>query len=166
MIDLTELERSVLTKLLAGEHPVLEQLRSQLRSCRVVHREMTGHGFFAQLDVGNTSASLDVNVSFGDVAAEISGMTQGAGFELLVKNGRLITLEGYGYDDPWPSAITGYTLKYITYGIKGRSTTEDQCEWKAGGTTGDQRDWAELGKELKRGTVHHGGKEGQREAPG
>jgi len=120
MIQFTELERAVLAKLLAGEHPLLNQLRSQLRSCRIVRREMTGHGFYTHFSVGDAPAPLDVKVSFGDVVAEIDGMPDGAGFELYVEHGQLSMLEGYGYDDPWPRSVTGFALRYAT---------------------GDERDW-------------------------
>jgi hypothetical protein len=124
---LNELERAVLTKLLEGEHPLLAQLREQLPHCRVSHRELTGHGFFAYLNVGDAPGADDVKLRFGDVVAEIDGMLHGAGFLLFVDQGLLTMLEGYGYDDPWPSGIMGFTLKY---------------------TYGEKRDWAALRKDL------------------
>jgi hypothetical protein len=127
MIDLAELERAVLTKLLAGEHPLLEQLRNQIPKCRVSRRELTGAGFYADLDVGDSPAADDVNLRFGDVIAEIEGMAHGAGFVLYIEHGRLSMLEGYGYDDPWPNTITRYTLQY---------------------RAGDNRDWDTLRKVL------------------
>lgn len=127
MMELTELERAVLAKLLSGEHPLLDELRQQLAKCRVTKREMTGHGFFTHLDVEDTGAAADVKVRFGDVVAEIEGMPDGAGFELFIERGCLSMLEGYGYDDPWPSTIASYTLRY---------------------TTGDERDWDALRKAL------------------
>ena len=114
MMDVTGLERAVLTKLLAGEHPLLDQLRRQLATCRVSRREMTGHGFFTHLDVGNTPPAGNMKLSFGDVVAEIENMPDGAGFELYIEHGCLSMLEGYGYGDPWPPAITSYRLKYTT----------------------------------------------------
>jgi hypothetical protein len=127
MVDLEELERAVLTKLLAGDHPLLGQLRNQLSMCRVTSNELTGAGFYAHLDVGDAPAAGDVKLRFGDVIAEVSGMAHGAGFLLYVEHGRLSMLEGYGYDDPWPSTIKGYTLKYVA---------------------GVNRDWAALNKAL------------------
>ena len=61
-------------------------------------------------------------MSFGDVVAEIEGMPDGAGFELFIEHRRLSMLEGYGYDDPWPSTIASYTLRY---------TTDDRRDWDA-----------------------------------
>ncbi len=46
---------------------------------------------------------------------------------LYIEHGRLSMLEGYGYDDPWPTTIAGYTLRY---------------------STGDERDWGALKKVL------------------
>jgi hypothetical protein len=127
MNESTELERAVLEKLLAGEHPLLEQLRKQLPFCRVSRRELTGVGFYTHFDVGNAPVDVDVNVRFGDVHADLEGMVDGAGFVLYVEHGRLSMLEGYGYDEPWPTTITTYTLRY---------------------STGKQRDWVDLRKEL------------------
>jgi len=127
-MELTELERAVLAKLLAGEHPLLAQLRKQLPNCRASRRELTGHGFYTDLDVGDTPEAADVKVIVNDVVADIEGMPDGAGFVLFVEHGRLSLLEGYGYDDPWPSTITGCTLNY---------------------RTGGDRDWAALRKELR-----------------
>lgn len=127
MIELTELEREVLNKLLEGDHPLLMQLRKELSICRVSRRELTGAGFYTHFDVDVTSGATDIKLRFGDVIAEISGMVHGAGFVLYVENGRLSMLEGYGYDDPWPSTITGFTLKY---------------------SAGDKRDWVALKRVL------------------
>jgi hypothetical protein len=127
MIELTELERAVLNKLLEGNHPLLMQLRKDLSICRVSRREMTGAGFYTHFDAGVAPTASNSKLRFGDVVAEIDGMTHGAGFVLYVENGRLSMLEGYGYDDPWPSTITGYTLKY---------------------TTGNKRDWGDLKRSL------------------
>lgn len=113
--DLTDLERSVIDKLLAGEHPVLEALRGQLRSCRVRSRELTGCGFFTELQVDRglrvapTSAE---KLRIGDVNAKIGGLEHGAGFVLFVKDGYLDMLEGYSYEEPWPESIDEFELSY------------------------------------------------------
>lgn len=121
----TELEYAVLERLLAGRYPLLEQLRKQLTVCHVSRREMTGAGFYTYFDVGDVPVADDTTVRFGDVLAEVQGMVHGAGFVLYVEHGRLSMLEGYGYDDPWPTEITAYTLRY---------------------TAGEHRDWVALRK--------------------
>jgi len=120
-------EQAVLEKLLAGEHPLLKQLREQLIGCRVRRREFTGAGFYTYFSVENIPVAVDAKVRFGDVLAEVEGMVHGAGFVLYVEHGRLSVLEGYGYDEPWPTTITAFALRY---------------------STGEQRDWAALRKVL------------------
>jgi hypothetical protein len=93
----------------------------------VIRREQTSAGFFAYFDVGDAHAANDITTRFGDVLAEVEGMPNGAGFILYVERGRLDMLEGYGYDDPWPTTITSYTLRY---------------------KAGDKRDWDALRKDL------------------
>ena len=48
----------------------------------------------------------------GDVYAEIPGLEHGAGFVLYIKDGYLDMLEGYSYDEPWPSSVEGFALHY------------------------------------------------------
>ncbi|NLW87211.1 MAG: hypothetical protein GXY38_10100 [Planctomycetes bacterium] len=129
MTELTHLERAVLVKLLEGAHPLLERLRHQLSSCRVSHREMTGHGFYTYFDIEEeNAASGGSTVILGDVCAEVDGMEEGAGFLLYIEQGHLTMLEGYAYDEPWPCTIAGYTLSY---------------------NAGEQRDWNALWKVLE-----------------
>ena len=113
MENLTELETAVLAMILDGDHPVLRQLREQLASCHVKRREFTGVGFYTHLDVGDARPSGATPLRFGDVTAEIEGMACGAGFLLFVEHGRLCMLEGYSFDEPWPSTVDKYRLKYM-----------------------------------------------------
>ena len=113
MQQLTPLETEVIAMLLAGSHGILRQLRVQLDGSQVGERLNTGHGFYRDFDVPEeTALSKDVNFELGDVDAEIPGMTYGAGFLLFVRDGRITCLEGFSYDEPWPSVETGYRLKY------------------------------------------------------
>lgn len=113
MSNLTELERAVLDKILDGDHPLLEILRNQLSNDRVSRREMTGTGFFTYFNVGDPPVADVEKIVFGDVSADIEGVHHGAGFLVWVEHGRLIMLEGFTYDDPWPDEIEQYTLKYL-----------------------------------------------------
>ncbi len=53
------------------------------------------------------------SVKFGDVIAEIPGLSGGAGFLLYIENGILDVLEGYSYDEPWPTSTEGFTLRFL-----------------------------------------------------
>lgn len=113
--ELTDLERNVLEKLLAGAHPVLQALRQQLWGCRVRSRELTGYGFFTELQIDRTVPTAPTSVErlrIGDVNAKIAGLEHGAGFVLFVNGGYLDMLEGYSYDEPWPEAISDFELSY------------------------------------------------------
>jgi hypothetical protein len=111
--DLDMLERAVLEKLLDGEARVLTELRQQLSVSRVEDRDLTGHGFFTTLAVdGSQSQSAGWSGRIGDVQAEIEGLNHGAGFVLTIEDGYLQTLEGYSYEEPWPSEVSAFSVSY------------------------------------------------------
>lgn len=114
-IDLSEFERAVLDKFLAGDHPVLEVIRQQVQGARVTERDMTGVGFFIRFEIPRTAARASDTVDtihLTDVVAEIHPLAHGAGFVLYVTNGALAALEGFSYDEPWPDSIRSYELSY------------------------------------------------------
>lgn len=108
------MERAVLGKILAGDHPVLAELRAQAARASAVSREFTGVGFYLRFDVPSDVPTLTAprDFAFGDVYAEIKGMKHGAGFVLFVRDGRLDQLEGFSFDEPWPEEILGFGLAY------------------------------------------------------
>lgn len=123
MTELTALERAVLSKFLAGEHPVLDQLRRQLGTCRVSNRTTSGVGFFTEFAC---TADVEPPIVFDttlrvDVHAEVDGLEYGAGFLLFIKRGRLDMLEGFtNAGEPWPGALGLYELVARSYNEHGR----------------------------------------------
>jgi hypothetical protein len=113
--DLTFLERAVLEKLLAGEHPALVALRAQAKLARMAKRELTGVGFYCAFDVPPEAPAVDGSPDFtiDDVKGESRGLAHGAGFVVFVRSGRLASLEGFTYDEPWPLDPTGMELSYL-----------------------------------------------------
>ena len=110
---MTPLERQVIATLLAPDHPVMDALRRQFDACRVASREFTGHGFFSTLVVADGVEAAPVTLrqlDLGDVTATIDGLEHGAGFVLFVRDGVLHMLEGFAYDEPWPSAIGRFEI--------------------------------------------------------
>jgi hypothetical protein len=113
MEGLNDLEQAVLDKILAGDHPVLATLRLQAKNARLVKRELTGVGFFCDLEVP-PKHRLEGKTKFeiGGVHGKLDGLEHGAGFVLFVRDGRLDMLEGFSYDEPWPNEIRSFSLSY------------------------------------------------------
>jgi hypothetical protein len=111
-MTLSVFERSVLTELLEGEHPILRILRTQLDGAHVTSREFTGAGFFSDLAVPTSVEKVPYagRFAFGDVQATIFGLEYGAGFVLFVDQGYLSFLEGYAYGEAWPETISTFSL--------------------------------------------------------
>ena len=111
---LTPLEQAVLDKLLAGDHPALAVLRTQAEQSHVSHREFTGVGFWTDIDMPDDLAAVTPSdFTVGDVHATVDGLERGAGFVLLVRGGRMVQLEGYAHDEPWPLEIGAFRVAYI-----------------------------------------------------
>ena len=114
-MTLTDFEKHILELILAGDHHVLQSLRSQLGNCCVTNREFTGCGFFTSLEVVPSESVARIGsrrLHVGGVVAKIPGLKHGAGFILFVKNGYMCTLEGYTYNEQWPASFDSYELAY------------------------------------------------------
>jgi hypothetical protein len=111
----TTFEKAVLDKLLAGDDPVLEQLRFQASLARLASRQDSEVGFFLTFDVPDEAPTIlnPKDFHFGDVTASVDGLQFGAGFVVFVRGGRLDSLEGYSYDEPWPKTIREFELAYL-----------------------------------------------------
>ena len=117
MNELNTIESAVLKKLLEGSHPVLEALNSQLDNCQVKKRELTGVGFFTEMDISPSVSKAPVSskkIYFGDVIAEVEGLKNGIGFLLYIVDGQIQMLEGYTFDEPWPDIIKHMELKFTS----------------------------------------------------
>lgn len=114
MKNISPLESAVLEKLLFGEDPTLSILRAQTRCAHVASRQFTGAGFYLVFGLPEDAPKVagEPNFEIGDVHAKLEGLQHGAGFVLFIKNGRLDMLEGYSYDEPWPTQTRGIELFY------------------------------------------------------
>ena|SRR5438105_10652676 len=116
---LTDLERSVLDKILHGDAPILRALQQQAASAVVSERELTGTGFMTRLTLPRAVPRAPVKpgmIRFGDVEAQIEGLQYGAGFLVYVRDGFLAAVEGYSYEEPWPTSIGTFSVKYMSDG--------------------------------------------------
>ena len=109
---MTPLESAVLDKLLAHDGEPLDTLRQQLAHSSVSKREFSGVGFFTRFSVpAEAPVRRDLcDAELGDVEAEIAGLQHGAGFLLFVRGGVVSFLEGFSYDDLWPSVVTDFRV--------------------------------------------------------
>jgi hypothetical protein len=99
-----KLVAELLPRLIEGSHPALAALRAQLPYLRVTSVELTGAGFYADLEVvGNTPLAVPADFAGGYALITFAGSPGEAGRVLFVRNGCLSMLEGYTYgDEPWP----------------------------------------------------------------
>lgn len=113
MEGLSPLEKAVLERLLAGEHPVLAALRIQAERGKLASREHTGVGVFCNFAIPRDAPRITSHkrIVFGDVHARIDGLEYGAGFLVFVIDGYLGLLEGYSFDgEPWPEVVGQFAL--------------------------------------------------------
>ena len=115
-MELTALERAVLDKLFAGDHPSFPAFRAQVERVRVIERTFSGVGVFSDLmvpeDVPAASGLAKDPLWWGDVYVEFDGLAHGGGFVIRIADGRLEMLEGFTFDEPWPAEGTGFRLRY------------------------------------------------------
>lgn len=100
---------------LAGEGEALAILRRQLATCAVTARRNTGVGFYADLLPAAEAPSAQLSsteLQIQDVYAEVDALENGAGFVVYIESGRLAMLEGFAFDEPWPSVISTFSVKY------------------------------------------------------
>ena len=114
MKDMTDFEREVLNKVLDGDRPVLAALRKQVESARLLSREYTGVGFFADFALPpNTARVTSPDFTITDVSASVAGLRYGVGFVLFVRGGLICDLEGFTIgEEQWPDPIGDYKLQY------------------------------------------------------
>lgn len=87
-------------------------IRQQLAHATVAKREFTGVGFFtefalpADAPVRHDLADLVID----DVGVEFPSLQHGAGFVLFIRGGAVSMLEGFTYDEAWPTNTDKFTL--------------------------------------------------------
>jgi len=102
---IVDLEKQVMQMFLEGDYPFRFELNKQYHLSKIVKREVTGVGFFTTFLLPTNTPIIENGKSLHieDVQAEIEGLKYGVGFVLFIKDGKLEMLEGFSYDEPWPS---------------------------------------------------------------
>jgi hypothetical protein len=102
---LTPLEKAVLDTMLDKPGEPFETVKKQLAHAAIASREFSGVGFLTDFvvppDAPVRRDSPDKEI--GPVGAEFPGLQHGAGFLLFIRDGVVSMLEGYTYDETWPT---------------------------------------------------------------
>lgn|GEM_PF-4635133 len=151
--ELTPLERRVLGRLLAGQHPALAKLRAQLPRVEAGRRDSGNWGFATDLRISDpkgeesadsTNAGIGEGETFQvlDVYGRVTGLEPEVGFILFVLNGRLDRLEGQPLDGSWPEDPHLERLYYVHPRIEGGSemveVDERDLAWALGSIAGEE----------------------------
>lgn len=136
--ELAPLERQALDRLLAGRHPELMQLRTQVPYLKVIRRRVDGSGFVVELQVTAPLPTAGTKRSFQllDVYGRVTGLDHDVGFILFVEEGRVARLEGQPLEGDWPGSPELERLFYVRPRIEGGSemveTSERDLDWALG----------------------------------
>jgi hypothetical protein len=88
--------------LIAGDHPALAALREQFTRGRIKEVRLTGVGFYVDFEVpSGVPLTQPTDFAGGGATITLDCASHGAGCVLFVRGGRLATLEGFTYDEPW-----------------------------------------------------------------
>jgi hypothetical protein len=110
-----QFEKKLMEMILAGNHPILEELRNQYLTSTIESRKFTGGGFYTHFRIKNGTKPLVGEKTFqiGDVDASLGDIKEAMGFVLFIKNGYLSFLEGYTLTiDTWPNDYSNVSLIY------------------------------------------------------
>jgi hypothetical protein len=109
------LEKRVLDMLLDKTGEPIDTIRQQLSHSTVAERRFTGVGFFTDIMISSdVSVRRDLaDMTLGEVGAECPGLQHGAGFLLFIRGGVVCMLEGYTYDEPWPTSTDEFILRKV-----------------------------------------------------
>jgi hypothetical protein len=113
-------DHQILEFALTGDHPVLAILREQLSQATLSARDYTGVGYYTNITVSAQACRLPSSrLVIHDVHAEVTGLEHGAGFAVFLEEGALSLLEGFCYEDAWPTDATVHRLFYMHHDEQG-----------------------------------------------
>jgi hypothetical protein len=104
-VTIEELERTVMSGLLAGDDPLLETLRKQYASAVVRGREVTANGFVTRFEIPADVPAIDRKLlHLDDLQLQLVGLPTPADTSLHVHNGRIRSLECFVYEGAMPES--------------------------------------------------------------
>jgi len=92
-----ELEKNVITMLLAGNEKHFEVLREQYNNSRIIERDMTGRGFFTEFFIPDNIERINLNGRIDDVMGVFPDQREAeyVFFILYINEGKITTLEAF-----------------------------------------------------------------------
>jgi hypothetical protein len=125
--ELLQFEREILSALLAGDHPVLQALRTQMQFAKVVERRQFGGHYDFELSVpGHLATAGGRSFTIADLRVSFAFASEPVDFYLEVENGCLKGLTGSLADDEWPSPILIQRICYLQQGKKRGEVVETE----------------------------------------
>lgn len=125
---MNKLEREVIELFLAGDDPVFQGLREQMNSLAVTTRDSTGVGFYTEFALPSMVNRVEARrLRLTSVRGSTDSLQNGLGFVLYVDEGAISMLEGYTYDEPWPTDLSNLRLFRIYEGAGGPQSAEKKC---------------------------------------
>jgi len=109
---LTPLEKTVLDAMLDMPGEPFDTVRKQLTHAAIAKREFSGVGFFTYFIVPpDAPVRRDLpNKEISHVGAQFPSLQHGAGFVLFIRDGVISMLEGFTYDEPWPTNTDNFKV--------------------------------------------------------
>ena len=103
-----EFEKIIIEDIIQTYPEYAEKLARQYGSATVVKRTVNNPGFYTYYEISDKTASLGdgVDLRLGENQWNVNGLKYGSDYILWVKNGFISSLEGFSYDEPWPTEIT------------------------------------------------------------
>lgn len=93
------IERAAIEAII-GEYPILaDALACQLAEATVCNRRDTGKGFYTDLIVSDGAPLVVTPSPIGEPSADVDGLEHGMGFLLMVRDCKMVCLEGYSFED-------------------------------------------------------------------
>ena len=104
-MTIEELERQIMTALLAGDDPILASLREQYGVATVRDRERTATGFVTRFEIPDSAPAVERKLMhLDDLQVELEGAATPAETSVHIHNGRLRSLECFVYEGAFPES--------------------------------------------------------------
>lgn len=128
----TRFETEAMNFILAGDNPVLSELRKQFSESSLTNRENDGYGFFLHFnipaDIQKLTDIYDIKPDFTitDVQVRFAPEYKLFGLALFIKDGLIDFLDGYPLEgEAWPDSVSDFHFCYSTDAERDINSLED-----------------------------------------